>query len=149
MRGVPRAGARVTTRGGCQYPTRCPGGFRTVTRKCSLVHGGDFVCAQRDGSSALSSCVNRVIPWCGVAPVGFFLFLSREAARAGFSPAATSLGQPASGMVDKLLVRFMDDFHFIVLLGGGVAMLFCTLSPRACGPIVVRFCRFISTASWH
>ena len=68
---------------------------------------------------------------------------------AGFSPAATSLGQPASGMVDKLLVRFTDGFHFTVLLGGAIAMLFCTLSPRACGFIVAHSCRFINAASWH
>ena len=87
VRGVPRAGARATTRGGCQYPTRCPGGFRTVTRKCSLC---GLVCAQRDRSgTAKFVCqpslrfkpINRVIPWCGVAPVGFFP--SREAGGAG------------------------------------------------------------------
>ena len=51
---------------------------RHNSAKCSLC---GLVCAQRDRSSALSSCVNRVIPWCGVAPVGFFP--SREAGGAG------------------------------------------------------------------
>ena len=62
----------------CQYPTRC--------REVSGQLHANVVCADLYARSAigpgqLSSCVNRVIPWCGVAPVGFFL--SREAGRAG------------------------------------------------------------------
>ena len=72
-----RRGARPATRwsashdagGVCQYPTRFPGGFRTVTHKSSLC---GLVCAHRDRSEKKSSQINRVIPmvWRGS---GWFL----------------------------------------------------------------------------
>ena len=63
------AGWGITPNTLCQYPTRCPGGFRIVTHKSSLC---GLVCVHRDRSGQTSLHINRVIPmvWRGS---GWFL----------------------------------------------------------------------------
>ena len=79
-------GARRATRwsashdaGGVPVPHPVPGRFPdsyTQNVVCADLYARNAI-----GLSELSSWVNRVIPWCGVAPVGFFP--SREAGGAG------------------------------------------------------------------